>query len=381
MTAMIMLMVEHEGQRVITTELLAQVYETDTDNIKHNYNNHKENFKEGIHYYRLKGDALRAFKREVNDIPLVAPNVNQLYLWTERGANRHCKILDTPKAWEQFDNLEETYFLVREQRKPIQPKPGKTESQLAAEAKRATAMILNAKNRTAERFQKLWDRANVKPEYQAMALGSLFAEDGVNLPRIALQGTKVTYDKGQIAEKLPTPRPSVRSSRNWRLTQTNRSLFPTVETATMERTFSMWRKSPTRRVQMNKDIVDYKTSEYAGKMGVAFCRGDLESAQKYTKTLLVLYRLRAREAMADYVQDTDELRALKRTLKKAGQAGIVFPLGEKRVETLEKKVKLQRERLVGYGESIVVTLDWWQSIGATLADLCNLCNRDYPNDS
>ena len=128
---------------------------------------------------------------------------------------------------------------------------------------------------------------------------------------------------------------------------------------------------------MNKDIVDYKTSEYAGKMGVAFCRGDLESAQKYTKTLLVLYRLRAREAMADYVQDTDELRALKRTLKKAGQAGIVFPLGEKRVETLEKKVKLQRERLVGYGESIVVTLDWWQSIGATLADLCNLCNRDY----
>lgn len=39
---------------------------------------------------------------------------------------------------------------------------------------------------------------------------------------------------------------------------------------------------------MNKDIVDYKTSEYAGKMGVAFCRGDLESAQKYTKTLLVL---------------------------------------------------------------------------------------------
>ena len=52
-------------------------------------------------------------------------------------------------------------------------------------------------------------------------------------------------------------------------------------------------------------------------------------------------------------------------------------MGEKRVKTLEEKVKLQRERLVGYGESIVVTLDFWQSIGATLADLCNLCNRDY----
>ena len=33
-----------------------------------------------------------------------------LYLWTHRGASRHCKILDTEKAWEQFDNLEEAYF-------------------------------------------------------------------------------------------------------------------------------------------------------------------------------------------------------------------------------------------------------------------------------
>lgn len=205
--------IEHGGQRVITTELLAQVYETSTNNIKNNFNRNKENFKEGIHYFLLKGDALRAFKREVTDNDLATPgevtesnlvarNANQLYLWTERGASRHCKILDTPKAWEQFDNLEETYFMVKEQRKTLPPRFDKTESQLAAETKRAAAMILNAKNRTAERFQKLWDRANVKPEYQAMALGSLFAEDGVDLPRIALQGTKVTYDKGTIAEKL-----------------------------------------------------------------------------------------------------------------------------------------------------------------------------------
>ena len=120
---------------------------------------------------------------------------------------------------------------------------------------------------------------------------------------------------------------------------------------------------------MNKDLIDYKTSEYIGKMGVAFCRGDLESARKYAKTLLVLYRVRARDTVANLTQDTDELHSLKRTLKKAEQAGITFPLGE--------QVKLQRERLVGYGESIVVTLDWWQGIGATLEDLCNLCNRDH----
>ncbi len=93
--------------------------------------------------------------------------------------------------------------------------------------------------------------------------------------------------------------------------------------------------------------------------------------------MLLLSRLRARGGVADYVRDTDELRSLKRGLKKVEQDGIIFPMGEKRVKTLEEKVKLQREWLVGYGESIVVILDYWQSIGATLADLCNLCNRDY----
>ena len=128
---------------------------------------------------------------------------------------------------------------------------------------------------------------------------------------------------------------------------------------------------------MNKDIISFKETEYIGRAGVAYHRGDLERAKKDTRTMLVLYRLRAREAVTDLVLDTDALRSLKRALKKAEQAGIMFPMGEKRVKTLEEKVKLQRERLVGYGESIVVTLDWWQGIGATLEDLCNLCNRDH----
>lgn len=187
--------IEHEGQRVITTELLAQIYETDTNNIKNNFNNHKGNFKEGIHYYLLQGEELKQFRLQVNDIDLqISPMTRSLYLWTERGANRHCKILDTPKAWEQFDNLEETYFLVKEYKKSL--------NESAAADKRATAMLLNAKNRTASLLQKIYNDAGVKPEYQAIALSSFYAVDGVNLPRIALQGTKITYDKGTIAEKL-----------------------------------------------------------------------------------------------------------------------------------------------------------------------------------
>ena len=79
-------------------------------------------------------------------------------------------------------------------------KPSREE--LAAADKRATAMLLNAKNRAASFLQKLYDRAGTKPEYQAMALSDFYSEDGIHLPRMAFQNMKQTYDKGTIAEML-----------------------------------------------------------------------------------------------------------------------------------------------------------------------------------
>ena len=76
------------------------------NNIKNNFQRNKNKFQEGTHFFLLTGEDLRTFKREATDSDLAAPNVNQLYLWTERGASRHCKILDTDKAWEQFDRLD-----------------------------------------------------------------------------------------------------------------------------------------------------------------------------------------------------------------------------------------------------------------------------------
>lgn len=106
--------IEWRNQIVITTALLAAVYETDVDNVKKNFSRHKDNFSEGTHYFLLQGEELKEFKRVVTDSHLPIEDslkfTSQLYLWTERGANRHCKILDTDKAWEQFDHLEETYF-------------------------------------------------------------------------------------------------------------------------------------------------------------------------------------------------------------------------------------------------------------------------------
>jgi len=191
--------IEREGQRVLLTTQLAESYGATPEIISNNFNRNKERYKLGKHYFVLKGEAKREFLNS-HQFDDGLKNAAKLYLWTERGALLHAKSLNTDRAWEVYDRLVETYFRAIKVLK--EKEPGKTEGQLVAETKRATAMILNAKNRTAERFQKLWDRANVKPEYQAMALGSLFAEDGVALPRIALQGAKVTYDKGTIAEKL-----------------------------------------------------------------------------------------------------------------------------------------------------------------------------------
>ncbi|ABS34699.1 hypothetical protein FDG46_15170 [Clostridium botulinum] len=105
--------IEVKGKRILTTKQLAEVYQCNETQIQQNFNNHLDKFILNKHYFLLKGEELREFKHNIDNIE-VAPNVNKLYLWTERGANRHCKILDTDKAWEQFDNLEETYFRVKE---------------------------------------------------------------------------------------------------------------------------------------------------------------------------------------------------------------------------------------------------------------------------
>lgn len=97
---------------MLTTQQLAEAYETEPKNIYDNFANNKHRFEEGRDYYLLQGDELKAFKRDSDNIGF-AHNLNKLYLWTERGANRHSKILDTDQAWNQFDKLEEIYFRVK----------------------------------------------------------------------------------------------------------------------------------------------------------------------------------------------------------------------------------------------------------------------------
>jgi hypothetical protein len=102
--------VEYNNERVLTTEQVSDGFECEPKQIKQNYNNNKERFIEGKHFYKLEGDELRNFKHRVENFDLVGKNANILYLWTKRGVARHSKMLGTDRAWEVFDCLEENYF-------------------------------------------------------------------------------------------------------------------------------------------------------------------------------------------------------------------------------------------------------------------------------
>lgn len=104
--------VEFKNQRIMTTKVLADSFGTEDKIISNNFNRNISRFIEGKHYYKLDGEELKQFKGiHQNDESL--KYVSVLYLWTDRGAARHAKILDTDEAWEVYEDLEETYFNVK----------------------------------------------------------------------------------------------------------------------------------------------------------------------------------------------------------------------------------------------------------------------------
>jgi len=112
-----------KDQPVITTQLLADVYETDVKNIQMNFKNNADRFIDGKHCFKLQGNDLKEFKNRPKNIGSVKKNARELMLWTERGTVRHAKMLGTDKAWDVQDQLEEFYFSQKEVAQ--QPEPPK----------------------------------------------------------------------------------------------------------------------------------------------------------------------------------------------------------------------------------------------------------------
>ncbi|ECW1848033.1 ORF6N domain-containing protein [Salmonella enterica] len=103
--------ITHNQIPVITTELLAQLYGTEPVRIRQNHHENKDRFVEGKHFFKVVGDELRNLRVALNySQNPISPKVRSLILWTERGAARHAKMLETAQAWEVFEKLEDCYF-------------------------------------------------------------------------------------------------------------------------------------------------------------------------------------------------------------------------------------------------------------------------------
>lgn len=107
-------LIQYKSVPVMTTEQMADFYGTDPVNIRKNHMRNVERFIDGKHFFKVEGDELRALKNSLSDFEVLSPNTRSLTLWTEKGAARHAKILETEQAWDIFEQLEEVYFSVKE---------------------------------------------------------------------------------------------------------------------------------------------------------------------------------------------------------------------------------------------------------------------------
>ena len=99
---------------VLTTEMLAQAYEVEPHQIRQNFKNNRARFVEGKHFFLLSGNELKEFKNCVENFYSVqiGKRTASFILWTDRGCARHAKSLNTDRAWDMYELLEETFFSV-----------------------------------------------------------------------------------------------------------------------------------------------------------------------------------------------------------------------------------------------------------------------------
>ena len=190
---------EYRGQRVVTLKEIDAVHERPEGTARRNFNTNKERLIEEVDFFQLdQPDEIRTLgiERPQGGTP------RAVTLITESGYLMLVKSFQDDLAWAVQRQLVNTYFRATPAQRADAAMQGKSEAKMQAADKRAAAMLLNAKNRTATFLMNLYTKAGVKPEYQALALSDFYAVDGVNLPRLALQGTKVTYDKTTIARML-----------------------------------------------------------------------------------------------------------------------------------------------------------------------------------
>ncbi|EIJ6831086.1 ORF6N domain-containing protein [Escherichia coli] len=154
--------ITHNQIPVITTELLAQLYGAEVKNIQNNYARNAERFIKGKHFFKVAGDALKNLRVALNYSQnlqpslrglQISPKARSLILWTERGAARHAKMLETDQAWEVFEKLEDCYF---SQCKKNTGKQEKSTNELSAKEANSLVWLWDYANRSQALFRELY---------------------------------------------------------------------------------------------------------------------------------------------------------------------------------------------------------------------------------
>ncbi len=146
--------ITHNQIPVITTELLAQLYDTEILNIQVNFTRNKERFVEGKHFFKAVGEELKNLRLTLSKSQNpISPKIRSLILWTERGAARHAKMLETDQAWEVFEKLEDCYF---SQCKKNTGKQEKSTNELSAKEANSLVWLWDYANRSQALFRELY---------------------------------------------------------------------------------------------------------------------------------------------------------------------------------------------------------------------------------
>ncbi|ECZ5819600.1 ORF6N domain-containing protein [Salmonella enterica] len=165
-TAQNLPLLEWDGQRVVTTETLAKGYGSDVANIRKNLTRNEKRFSNGVHFFKLTGSDLREFKNRVSlshsvqnnrvsKTDSVGKNARSLTLWTERGAARMSKIVDTDQAWEFFEKLENAYFRPRQPEQHPTTEMAMLLMQALAQQNQLTQLVLERSNQQSQLTQEL----------------------------------------------------------------------------------------------------------------------------------------------------------------------------------------------------------------------------------
>lgn len=102
-----------KNQPVFTFELAGHFFGNDPKIHKDNFNNNRERYREGDHYFKLQGSDLKEFLQTENCSVANPSKVRHLILLTQKGVARLAKSCGSERAWEVFEELEETYFKVQ----------------------------------------------------------------------------------------------------------------------------------------------------------------------------------------------------------------------------------------------------------------------------